>query len=201
MDWQTVTHQVALSGRVTDAASGDPLAGARVEVIDGPAEFTSAQAVRARDPAWSTRARRPGRATTGADGVWYMDDLPPGTYSLRFTLPRAAGVYAGAVVGKQVLPRDGGGVIAAVADAELAPTLLSGRVTAGGAPLAMAEVSLRGSAERAVTGADGRWRLAGVEPGARQLRVAAAGHQPATRDLTLASPGAARVEDVELEAL
>lgn len=199
--WETSTLRVALFGRVTDARTGAPLAGARVEVADGPGAFDRAQALRAKGagPAWATMERRPGRTVTGEDGAWHLADLPPGGYQLAFSLPRAAGRYGTAQASATLQASPGGGVTPLKVDAALAPTALEGRVTApGGAAVPMAEVTLRGSAERALTGSDGRWRMVGVEPGARQVRISARGFQPATRDVALASPGASQTVDVQL---
>jgi protocatechuate 3,4-dioxygenase beta subunit len=201
IQWQTATLQVGLFGRVTDARTGAPLAGVRVDVADGPAAFDRTQALRAKGagPAWAAMERRPGRTVTGEDGAWHLADLPPGGYQLAFSLPRAAARYGTAQASATLKARTGGGVTPLKVDAALAPTFLEGRVTdPGGTAVPMAEVSLRGSAERALTGSDGRWKLVGVEPGARQVRISARGFQPATRDVTLASPGASQTVDVQL---
>lgn len=198
--FETVRLQVALLGRVTDARTGAPLPGARVEIQSGPAAWTRAQQFLAvaHGPGFQALPQRPGRTVTGADGAWHLADLPPGAYMLAFSLPAEGARWGTATAGAQVQPRQGGGVVPATVDAALPPTRLEGRVTRpGGDPVAAAEVSLRGSTERTRTGTDGRWTLAAVEPGARQVRIAARGFLLATRDVTLAT-GAAQTVDVQL---
>ncbi|HEX7242932.1 MAG TPA: carboxypeptidase regulatory-like domain-containing protein, partial [Longimicrobiaceae bacterium] len=144
--------------------------------------------------------RHSGRAVTAPDGSYHLDELPPGAYTLVASLPGAGGRYGTRSFKVTLKARTGrGGVTPVCADVALPPTLLQGRVTGpGGVPVAMAEVSLRGAAQSTRTAADGRWVLAGVEPGARQVRVAARGFKPAARAVSLGDPGAAATVDVEL---
>ena len=73
-----IRHAVSITGQVTDALSGSPLAGARVEITQGPAEFES---------------ERIDQTFSHADGVYYFLDLPSGTYHLKFSLPQAGRRY------------------------------------------------------------------------------------------------------------
>lgn len=71
----------------------------------------------------------------------------------------------------------------------------AGRVTAGGAPIAGAVVS--DGLNSVLTGADGRYELAGVSPGTATLRVSKPRFVAAARQATLAAGGTAGV-DLEL---
>lgn len=84
----------AIVGRVLDAA-GDPLPGVTVEVLG------SAQGERRLE-------------VTALDGRYRIDDLPPGTYTVFFTLPGFR------LVGRDNVGVDAGAGLVAMADAEMA---------------------------------------------------------------------------------
>lgn len=83
------------------------------------------------------------------------------------------------------------------ATARIAVDAVAGRVVdaAGGAPIAAAQVTLADGARTATTGADGRFALAGVAPGAHVVTVRRIGYAPATVRLTAGVPA-----DVPLRA-
>jgi hypothetical protein len=202
IQWQTARTQVAVLGRVTDAASGAPLRGVRVEVTAGPAAFTDAQAIRARQhgAAWAAADRRPGRTRTGEDGGYHFEDLPPGAYTLAFSLPGEGTRWGTATANATVAAAGDGTLQRAVANAALAPTRVSGSVRdAGGAAVAMAEVRMHPTGERTWTDADGHWSLRAVEAGTRQLRVTARGFAPASANAVIPAPGAAATQAFALQ--
>jgi hypothetical protein len=192
-----VRGRTGMSGFVRDRATGRPLGGARVEVLAGPPAYRGLLGIRARQhgAAWEGMAIRLDRALTAGDGLFHLPGLPPGEYTLRASLPGAGSRY-GAVRPKVVLAAEDPGEVALT----LPPTLVRGRVTGrGGEPVALAEVRLRGSAERTLTDRDGGFVLAGVECGARVVEVSARGYAPARRVAKLAQPGWERSLDFPLD--
>ena len=79
------------------------------------------------------------------------------------------------------------GALDAMADAPVTAAILAGRVTdaESGAPLASATVTLDGTSWRAVADDDGRYRIAGVEPGQYTITARRLGYAPTSRPLTV----------------
>lgn len=195
--WEESRLRVAVAGRVADEATGGPVAGARVEVVEFPAAFRDLLAFRARShgAGWDALAARPDRVRTAADGTFFLAGLPDGRYVLRASVP-GDGSRRGVA---RATIRVADGRAEGFAAFALPRTTVQGRVTgAGGEPVAMAEVRLRGSGERAFTGADGRFVLAGVEAGERTLEVRARGHAPRERAASLPLAGWTAAADVPL---
>lgn len=81
-------HRVAIAGRVTDAATQQPLVGAQVVLSAVPPAFAARLSVLAGLAGTATLARgesRPDRTYTAADGAYRFTDLPPGSYTLTVT--------------------------------------------------------------------------------------------------------------------
>lgn len=152
---ETVTGDVALvmggkiAGQVTDAASGDPLAGVSVRVFTAAGEAFKS-------------------TTSGADGAWEVPGVPAGEYRVRFTRDgyfeqwhedKAAQPVADPVV--VIPPQTAAGIDAAL----VRGGWLAGTVTRSdtGAPLAGVSVALhRVTGEQLgtrTTGAAGTWRF------------------------------------------
>lgn len=173
-------------GRVMDAASGQPLPGARVAI-------TWAGSVAARDSAAMT-ARVRTEAVADALGHWLACDLPTGAQVVaRVDVP---GYRRHNVPLRVDVPS------AVQADFLLAPgargdvAFLTGRVVsqADGMPLRGAVVRMEGTGLMAVASESGLWELENVPPGDRILRVR---HQGAERALPVrVDPGG--VMDVEV---
>lgn len=195
--WEESRLRVAVAGRVADEATGRPVGGARVEIVEFPAAFRDALALaaRAHGAGWDDLPLRPDRVRAAADGTFFVARLPDGRYVLRASVP-AEGSRRG-VARATVRVTDGRAAEPAVF--ALPRTTVQGRVTAGGEPVPMAGVRLRGGGERAFTDADGRFVLAGVEAGERTLEVLAPGFAPAARAASLPLPGWTAVADVPLE--
>jgi protocatechuate 3,4-dioxygenase beta subunit len=155
-----------IAGRVSDATTGEALAGVEVHATDPP-------------------ARRSGTAVTGADGRYRIDALPLGRYWVNTATlgPLADEVYDGVHCdGRGRLPggcEPRGGTRVPVGlrqradgiDFALEPlAAIAGRVTAagGGEPLAGVAILARrddGAEAGAVSGADGGYLVGGLLPG------------------------------------
>lgn len=195
--WEESRLRVAVAGRVADEATGRPVAGARVEVVEFPAAFRDALALaaRAHGAGWDALPRRPDRTTAAVDGTFFLLGLPDGRYVLRASVP-GEGSRRGVA---RATVRVADGRAQGPAAFALPRTTVQGRVTdAAGEPVAMAEVRVRGSGERAFTGGDGRFVLAGVEAGERTLEVRARGHAPLERAASLPLAGWTATADAAL---
>jgi protocatechuate 3,4-dioxygenase beta subunit len=169
MAFETFGHKARIAGRVTDAQTGKPLAGARVAIANGAETFTA------------------------TDGFFRFLDLPAGNYTITASLPGAGSRYAAASK-----PVALGGTLATV-DLALPATTVKGKVKDGsGQAVRMAEVRVQGSNEKAWSDAQGNYVLAGVEAGTRKVAVAARGFEKVSATVTLAQPGAVVTRDVTL---
>jgi hypothetical protein len=85
----------------------------------------------------------------------------------------------------------------------LTATTVHGRVfpATGKEGIAMAEVRMKGSGERTLTDADGRYWLRGVESGNRTLCVSAQGFKPASEVVRVGKPGSEQSVDFSLARL
>lgn len=82
-------HQTAIAGRIADATTKQPLAGASVTLSSVPAAFQARLAVLASSlgPKWDTMPERPDRTLTTFDGAFRFVDLTPGSYGLTVNVP------------------------------------------------------------------------------------------------------------------
>lgn len=156
-----------VSGTVTDARTGTPLAGAEVELRGEDDGFASAQ--------------------TQDDGRYSLP-LGPGTFTLRVADERhlSASIALRVAEGQQV-----------VQDVALqAGNALSGRVVDGrGAPIAGASVhvevadnrEVEGTAHTATTDGEGRFALQGLSDGPQVIVASAADHPELSQPLSLPS--------------
>jgi len=215
--WQTVRHQVAIAGRLTDAGTGKAIQGARVSIEEGGMPPAFANFLRARamqhGAAWSMMAERPDRTRTAADGIFYFLDLPDGDYSVTASLSGIGGRYGAAQARATVLRNQNGDYERVLLDLALQATTIRGKVSDAarkkGVP--MAEVRVKGSGEHTLSDARGLYVLAGIEPytpkpGAsaaaddpkRTIVVFAQGYKPESRQVALTAPGAVTQLDFEL---
>ncbi|MFS8499509.1 MAG: S8 family serine peptidase [Micromonosporaceae bacterium] len=165
-----------LAGVVADAATGAPVAGARVAAVEPAAGDDGVE------------------VTTGKDGAYRLY-LRPGSYDLR-----ASGF------GYEPVTRSGIEVVAGtVADVDLdLPPLpvgtVTGRVTyaASGLGVPGVTVALSGGQRSTVTGADGRYTLRDVPVGDHSVVVSPAVFDPPAPVTVTVTAGAATVVDAEL---
>jgi len=138
--------------------------------------------------------------TTAADGHFHVLDFPDGAYTVTATLPDAGSRYGGTQAQAVVAREPGGRIIMAETDLALNPTTIKGKITMqGGTPVAMAEISLRGSGERTFTDKEGSYSLLGVEIGDRLVQVLAQGYKPASQMVTLVKAGDAAIVNLMLK--
>jgi hypothetical protein len=97
-NWETVRRQVAISGRVTDAATGKPIAAALISVSSPRGEID---------------------VVTAVDGHFHLLDLPDGSYDLRAAVKRPGSVYGSASATAEVSRDAAGRIRMAVADMQL----------------------------------------------------------------------------------
>ena len=85
--WGIARHRVAIGGRVVDAKTKRPVAGAVVALTAMPEELKlrCAASVDAARQSVSKRINRLDQARTSAAGYYYFLDLPKGSYELRAT--------------------------------------------------------------------------------------------------------------------
>lgn len=147
------------------------------------------------------RRQRPELAatTSARDGHFHFLELPAGSYTLTAAMPGGRGRHGSAKARATVRATRAGGLVAGYAELEVPSTRIEGRVLAeDGTPVHLAEVRLTGSPERAVTDADGRFELRGVELGDRTLSVSARGFRSASADVKLSKSGTAKPATVKL---
>ena len=101
-----IRHAVSIAGKVTDVLKapdkrGRPIAGAELELLDGPEEFQTTVKIRNSDPLWQQRKERLNRTVSRADGLFYFLNLPPGgPYRIQVRVPDLSTRY-----GKPVYPK------------------------------------------------------------------------------------------------
>jgi len=184
-----------ITGRVTDAASGQPLSGAWVEcdlVIDGGGS-SLADLVK----------RRKGQATTGGDGAYRFQGLEEGTFEVRATRDGY-----GTEVSDRVTLAAGGtaeGVVLAMGPA----CTLSGMVkNAQGVPIEGAAVQLRDSRGRPVyfisltqTSSDGNYTQASLRPDTYEVTIEKEGYAPARQSVAVGTSGGDRAAKLDATLL
>ena len=180
------TGPAVLAGRVLDANSDQPVAGAQVVVTWFHVEFSSAGLHR-------VRAVR--QVETGPTGEFHICQIPPRLRVL-IRATKATGASGAAPGGVESVEREydmGDRFVGIVAlhvplPATIASSMgvgetaaLSGRVTyADGKPAAAATVGVVGSDASSVTDDKGQFVLRGVRPGTRTVIARTLGYEPVT---------------------
>lgn len=204
--WEILRHVVAISGRVSNSQTGKAVGGARVEITDGPSEFTTWLETRAKQfgVRWLSMLERPDRTQTAGDGHFHFMDLPNGNYTLAVSLPGLGSRY-GAAEEQLTVTRDGSGnIVMATADIQLPPTTLKGAITTQGSeglePVVLAEVRVAGSGEQVYSNEQGHYLLSGLETGSRKVLINAKGYQTATQTVEFDVAGVQKIWDAVLVA-
>jgi hypothetical protein len=193
-----VRGRPSIAGTVQDAVTGRPLGGARVE-LTGAAKFAQWLEARAvpHGSRWDELDTRPDRVRAGADGRFLFVDLPAGRYTVVATLPEAGTRYGSASATAQV-PADARADVP-TAEIALPPTTVKGTVKGpGSGAVALAQVTVQGSGESALTDGAGAFTLAGIETGTRAVRAERRGFEPVVRRVKVATPGATKTTELRL---
>lgn len=200
--WSIVSHTVAISGRVSDARTDQAIAGAQVNITDGPPEFMAMLDLQtaSHDRRWKNLRQRPDRQHSEQDGHFHFLDLADGTYTLSATLPEK-GTRCGTAQLSAVVSRDSfGHLIMTTVGLSLSSTTLEGRITdqSSGDPIVMAQVIIQGSHESVYSDQQGDYLLAGLETGSRTMLVSAQGYQPVSQTVNLEPAGTTLTQDIAL---
>lgn len=171
--WVTAHHRVSIWGKVIDAVTQKPIAGADVRLSKMPAPFvkTLERLARYAGDEWATRTQRPDRTRSRADGLFYFLDLPDGDYEIRALLPNCARRYGEERQQKKV--SQAGTLKEMWVGLALPATVIRGRIydAAKKAGVVMAEVRLKGSGERTFSGPRGDFTLGPIEPSEKAERT------------------------------
>lgn len=202
-----IRHQVAIAGQVTDAQTGQALAGAQVVISTAPSEFTVRLQLRAKQSQtiWETLVERLDRTQTAQDGHFHFIDLPVGQYTLTASLPGAGNRYGTANVQVKVSLSDTASDpdkrVLTTANIAVPSTTLTGHITSAGTtqPVFLAKVRVQGSGEQAFSDATGRYLLAGLEIGTRTVEIAAQGYKTNNQIVQLRQIGAEQQLNIALE--
>jgi Carboxypeptidase regulatory-like domain len=185
-----------------DAGADSPLSGARVEIVEKPAAFERALALKAmrHGARWQSMADRPDRTQTAADGLFYFLDLPDGAYTLEVSVSDRGARYGAERAAAKVARDQKGNIQLEFLEIPVQPTTVRGKITAAGhrKGISMAEVRVQGSGESTFTGADGGYVLRGVEPGRRTILASARGYRQDSRIATIKRPGDVVIADLAL---
>jgi hypothetical protein len=166
-----------LAGSLDDT-TGAPVAGARLEVMDG-----------------STEGRR---AVVAADGTFSIDMLPPGHLHVRIEHPAyptgELDVVASSTGERVRLVLALGGAIEGV--------LLDNSTGAAVASTPIAAAGPGGATAEATSDNAGRWKLGPLKPGKWKLEVRQAGYRPHAREVDVPAartPGGTSLRDVRID--
>jgi Carboxypeptidase regulatory-like domain len=198
---EVVRHRVAIAGHATDTETGRAMAGVTVEITGMPAPFKRMLGLRSLQfgLSWESMKDRPDRTQTRPDGLFYFVDLPNGDYQLSASAPSYGARY-GRVKQAVAVSRDAAGTLKpSWTSLGLAPTLVRGTIVSRKAAVTMAEVRVQGSGEHAFSDSQGKYVIAGIEPGMnRTLLVFAQGFRAASKPLAIEAPGEAKTVDFSL---
>ena len=173
-----------MTGKITDAATGDPISAVNVVLCD-----------------LNGRPTRYG-AFTNAEGVYQMVNLPPGTYNIRFAMIGydVAEVTEVTVVAGETSTHN-------VALRRMTTGFIVGQVTdrrtggpLAGVTIALMDVPGEQVLHQGLTGTDGRFRFANVPPGRYIVRAIMPGYKTIEVQQMLVSAGVVTRQNFQMEA-
>ncbi|MGL5062582.1 MAG: carboxypeptidase regulatory-like domain-containing protein [Microcoleus sp.] len=194
IELNSIRHQVAIAGQVSDKETGLTIGNAIVEITAMPDAFEKKRSLQALSygSEWERLAKRCDRTTTAIDGFFHFIDLPPGEYTLTASLPGAANRYKTAQT-KVILPsRDNlNQPKFAVANLTLSPAGIRGKVTdLEGVAIVRVNVKIPDSGESTVTDDKGKFEFIGLEAPKQEnskrtvtVVISAKGYQEQTQTL------------------
>ena len=196
IELQPTRHQVAIYGRVSDAATGLAIHGAVVETIQMPEAFKTGLALRSLQYGsdWASMTDRPDRKRSAVDGYFYFLDLPNGDYTLMASLPHAGNRYnPSEPVTVTVDRKPSDNIERVMVDISLVPTAVKGQITdaADMTPVMMAKIQLEASSQSTFSDRKGNYLLSNLEtakpPSNRTVNVtvSAPGYQSTSKSIDL----------------
>jgi hypothetical protein len=174
--WEMTRHQVAISGRVTNAQNGKPVAGVLVSIA--AVQMTT---------------------LTSEDGHFHFLELANGQHTLTASYLQGGSRYGTAQV-KATVKRDAQkNIKMAAADILLPVTVLIGQVTdQNNLPVSMASVRLNRSVEQAFSDEQGNYALAELETGKHTILISARGFQNASQTVQIVQAGGVQTFNIVL---
>ena len=175
----SIRHQVAIAGKVIDAATRQAIAGAEISLSEMPIKYKSVLKLKAMQygaAAWQQMRQRPDRTYSHQDGYYFFRDLPVGDYTLTAWLPNAATRYGSVSQNIAIAPNS---INPVYIDLLLPTTGIQGKITAPENEKFMAKVQIQGQSGYALTNGDGEYLLTGIEASqeAVTLTIVAAGYE------------------------
>jgi hypothetical protein len=197
----SVRGQPAIAGFVTDAVTGKGLGGVCVQMAAMPPAFAGRMKVLRRAVRRSPEMlnSRPDRTESRADGLFFFTGLPDGNYEIRAITRSFGARYKSAKQRVAVHCGQDHRYQLNWTRLVLTPTLVTGVIKSGETLIAMADVRVQGSGESAFSDNEGKYAIAGMEPGkARRLLVLAQGFQLAQKPLVIEAAGTAVTVNFDL---
>ena len=173
--------QIAIAGRVLEGESNREIAGAEVEIIDMPEKFRTIVSLKELQygSQWEKMSDRTDRKITASNGSFSFFDLPPGSYTLKASVPGSETRYEEGEPEKvtvsspitDVIPTSIKDVVkeiipTTIKDIVLKPTGIKGTITSMDEPnkaVVNAKVRIQGSSESTFSDHKGNYRLLGLE--------------------------------------
>ena len=189
--WEIISHQVAISGKVTNTQTQAALEDALVEITVAPPTFDNKFSVK--------------EVKTSLDGHFHFLDLPNGNYTLVASLPNTGSHYSryGEATKTVTVSRNAEGrIVMASVDLAIPATTLKGEVKdTEGEAVVMAKVKIQGTSEKTFSDSQGEYILVGLEATSEQERtilVTASGYQSSSKQVLLDQPGVEETLNFEL---
>lgn len=184
--WLNVTtqqRQVAIAGRVLDAVTKRPIAGAEIKIVQSPPQFQAALKLKA------LNSKGCDRVTSTIEGWFYFVDLPDGSYTLSVSLPSMGTRYGSITTQPITVSRASEPFKTVIVEDILLPTTaIAGTITYQDKPVKMARIQVEGVADSTLSDAEGKYLITGLteSPSVRSIvTVFARGHPPAPAEVQL----------------